>query len=258
MAFCVSCGKSLLEGAAFCVNCGEPAATTAADRGVTSSPSRTDGARTGSVPGSGDDVWGESPDHHGTGRARAISIALVVLLGAAIIIWTVRLHTENTSASTGTATTNESGPARAVQPVPRPIWVQNSPVLVGANTPWVDTGVDIPPGSSLYITASGVIRIAGSDPGKYPNGKTVGRGAEPCSASVNFNTPGLTCYALIGKIGSDGTPFEILDSVSKSNPDMGRLYLGVNDDDFSDNSGEWSASVRVCQEATLQQCISGG
>ncbi len=112
-------------------------------------------------------------------------------------------------------------------------------VNIPATQPYTDTGIDITVGSSLSITASGVIFITPSDTGHTP------AGSPSCIATSGFNAPGLTCWSLIAKIGANGKPFEVGTSTGLSVATSGRLFLGVNDNVFSDNSGSWTASVTV-------------
>jgi hypothetical protein len=109
-------------------------------------------------------------------------------------------------------------------------------VSVPAAQPWTDTGVDVAAGSTVSISASGVIKIAGSDPGKTPNG-TPG-----CVATPAYVAPNLTCYILLARIGS-GAPRQVGSSDSFLVPTAGRLFLGVNDEVFADNSGAWTVNV---------------
>lgn len=114
-------------------------------------------------------------------------------------------------------------------------------VSVPANQAWTDTGIDLALGSNVTITASGTIRIAGSDPGKTP------AGAPECSAPSDFLAPGLPCWSLIGRIGN-GTPFYVGAATGFSVTTSGRLFLGVNDNFFPDNSGSWAATVSIASE----------
>jgi murein DD-endopeptidase MepM/ murein hydrolase activator NlpD len=114
-------------------------------------------------------------------------------------------------------------------------------VSVQGNQAWTDTGIDLTLGSNVTITASGTIRIAGSDPGKTP------AGGPECSASSDFVAPGLPCWSLIGRIGS-GTPFYVGTATGFSVTTSGRLFLGVNDNSFPDNSGSWAATVTVTSQ----------
>jgi hypothetical protein len=110
-------------------------------------------------------------------------------------------------------------------------------VSVPATNPWTDTGIDLDEGS-LDITADGLIKIAGSDPGKTPDGD------QNCVASSGWTAPGLHCWALIARVG-DGTPFEVGTSGKFQIETFGVLFLGVNDEvgAFGDNSGSWVAEV---------------
>jgi hypothetical protein len=113
---------------------------------------------------------------------------------------------------------------------------------VPGNQPWTDTGLDLNQGDQVTITASGTIKIAGSDPGKTP------AGVPGCIESEKGLAPGLTCVALIGRIG-DGAPFEVGTGISFLVDNPGRLYLGVNDSVFEDNSGSWTVDITVSNAA---------
>ncbi len=111
-------------------------------------------------------------------------------------------------------------------------------ISVSALVPWTDTGLNITQYDWVRISASGVIKIAGSDPGKTPDGES------GCVAGSTYVAPGLTCWSLIGRIGS-GAPFQVGSNKGFFAAGAGRLYLGVNDETvfFGDNSGSWSATV---------------
>lgn len=148
-----------------------------------------------------------------------------------------------------TATPTTSPPPSVAMPRDRTI-------TVPAGQPWTDTGIDIVAGEHLYIVGSGVITIAGSDPGKYTNGDTVGASpAGYCSAAKTFTAPGRQCFGMVARI-STGPPFDVLASVSWTADSSGRLFIGVNDDEFGDNAGSWQASVRVCQGRSLGECVT--
>ena len=111
-------------------------------------------------------------------------------------------------------------------------------VSVAANQPWTDTGLNLAKGSTINISAGGTIKVAASDTAKTPDG------IPGCKGDKNNVAPDLTCVALIGRIGN-GAPFEVGRSKTLSVPTAGRLYLGVNDSTFDDNSGRWDASIAV-------------
>jgi hypothetical protein len=126
---------------------------------------------------------------------------------------------------------------------------EQTTISVQGNQPWTDTRLDLAPGASVAITASGTIKISPSDPGKTPAGDPncigpAGRKIDP--TAENWLTPGLTCWSLVGRIG-DGAPFQVGTSLSLSVQTAGRLYLGVNDEKgrFGNNSGSWSADITV-------------
>lgn len=106
---------------------------------------------------------------------------------------------------------------------------------------WTDTGVTVAAGDRVGITASGQVYI---DP-SFPVGPD---GDQACTPSVDhpggpFPAVNLPCWSLVGRIG-DGTPFEIGTSILVV-ASAGRVYLGVNDDNFTDNSGNWTARIKL-------------
>jgi hypothetical protein len=125
-------------------------------------------------------------------------------------------------------------------------------VTVDLTQPWAtDTLLSVSAGQQVSITASGTIKWGGnaSDPG----GGTATPDGFPWSACVDFNNtiaqftaPNLACWSLIGKIGVNGTPFEVGSSLNNYTvPTSGELYLGINDDVYTDNSGSWTANITV-------------
>jgi hypothetical protein len=122
-------------------------------------------------------------------------------------------------------------------------------VNVSANQAWTDTGLDVKKGDRFSIEASGVIKIASSDPGKTPDGD------QNCIASNSFVAPGLHCYTLIAKI-DNGEVVEVGSSSAwevQGSQEANRLYLGVNDEtsSFGDNSGSWTAHITVLNSDSL-------
>lgn len=106
--------------------------------------------------------------------------------------------------------------------------------------PWNDTGVFVAADSSVSITASGIIYIAGSDPGKTP------AGVPGCSGYSGNLVPDLTCVSLVGRIGNN-TPFEVGTSTGFTATVSGELYLSINDSFFGDNRGAWTADITLTQ-----------
>lgn len=118
-------------------------------------------------------------------------------------------------------------------------------VSVPGTSEWYDTGININSVDTIIITASGNIKIAGSDYyGQTPDGVI-----ETSSSDIAK----LLCpstnrkYSLIGKIGSSGSCFVIGSSKILTASSSGTLYLSVNDrvGTFWDNSGSWTVNINI-------------
>ncbi len=107
---------------------------------------------------------------------------------------------------------------------------------------WTDTGIDLAAGQQLTITASGtVLHNAPGNDGCDPTG-------EPATSGHGANVIGCPNHAsLIGKIGDAGAPFYVGRTYSVPSSAAGRLYLGVNDNDLTNNGGSYSANVTVTE-----------
>ena len=119
-------------------------------------------------------------------------------------------------------------------------------VAVQASQPrGADTGIDLRAGDQVTITATGNI-TAGPRAGVVsPDG-----GRPSASAIFGTNTrpvPTAGVGALIGYIvqpnGQTSQPFLIGSQQTFTTPVDGRLFLLVNDDNYSDNSGSFSARI---------------
>jgi len=151
----------------------------------------------------------------------------------------------------------EALPTAATRPPPTPVEPSAPPanpgaitVRVPASAPWTDTGINLRAGDTITVTASGMIAVTvdGLVPPKAPGGF-----APNCGAAATFYhhpfgllpAPNLPCWSLIGRVGNNGPAFEVgVRSVFRVRSG-GRLYLGVNDDSFGDNSGFWVAVVSL-------------
>jgi hypothetical protein len=132
---------------------------------------------------------------------------------------------------------------------------EQTTIAVQATQPWTDTGLDLAPGASVSITASGTIKISKPNTPKTPAGdpNCIGfDGKKKDPAAEYWLTPGLTCWSLVGRIGEDGAPFQVGTSLSFTVETGGRFYLGVNDEKgkFQDNSGSWSVDITVGDAGT--------
>jgi len=120
----------------------------------------------------------------------------------------------------------------------RPSGMRERQVIVSADVAWNDTGIDVRAGQSVYFEAQGRVRW-GRDRQDGPAGE---RNSPPNPGRPMGNR---NAAALIGKIGNDsGDLFFIGDD---SGPvrlrGSGRLYLGINDDVLTDNSGNFRVVV---------------
>jgi hypothetical protein len=111
--------------------------------------------------------------------------------------------------------------------------------VLGAQ-PWTDTGIDLRAGETVSIRASGNIRFSAEIPSVGPDGDQPKCGTNP---RVAYIAPELRCHSLIGRIGLSGAIFEVAVSRRFRATSAGRLYLGVNDNFFPDNSGNWTVQI---------------
>jgi hypothetical protein len=122
---------------------------------------------------------------------------------------------------------------------------QEVTISVPGTSRGTDTGIDVRSGDQITFTASGTI-IAGRRTGQVgpEGGRISGFGAIVATKPVPNAGPG----ALIGYIrtsdGQQTQAFLIGSQLAFTVPVDGRLYLAINDDDYSDNSGSFSVRIR--------------
>ena len=144
-------------------------------------------------------------------------------------------------------------------------------VKISAKSSWVDTGIDLNQGDYISIQSWGKIKVSKISLSKIFTGRTYDYKVSPkgtynfessdynCelinrrhNEDIKFPLPAghlgpYPCYALIGKIGKDGDPFLVGDKYVAEIKKSGRLYLGINDYFFKDNSGEFQARITLSQ-----------
>jgi hypothetical protein len=106
-----------------------------------------------------------------------------------------------------------------------------------------DTGVTLQAGDTLGITAGGLVYVDPSDPQGPAGDPSCTPAADYSAQSSTFPVPNLPCWSLVGRIGT-APPFEVGSSATLTTT-QGRLYLGANDGDFSDNSGSWTVRIKI-------------
>jgi hypothetical protein len=127
-------------------------------------------------------------------------------------------------------------------------------VMVPADQTWTDTGIALTANEQVAISATGTIEYGH---GNYPSGPAgfsfadhnrAGTGAT-CGYSAYapgtppFPAPGVNCEAMLLRIGTSGVAFPTGTKISFASPVSGELYLGINDNIVSDNSGSWTATI---------------
>jgi hypothetical protein len=111
-------------------------------------------------------------------------------------------------------------------------------LLVSPKQAWTATGISVKKDELLSFNANGEIQLsADANDVATPFGSKSGRKA-PRSP-----LPNVLAGALIGRIGNTGQPFAIGSGVTIKMPAEGYLFLGVNDDGFADNVGEFRVDI---------------
>ena len=110
-------------------------------------------------------------------------------------------------------------------------------INVQANQPWTDTGITVKNGDRVYFTTNGQITVG-------PGFVATADGSGTAGARAGLPVPGMPAGGLIARV-NNGAPFPIgANSQAIVMPAGGRLYVGVNDDNFGDNSGFFAVTVR--------------
>jgi hypothetical protein len=109
--------------------------------------------------------------------------------------------------------------------------------------PYTDTGILLKGGETVRISATGDMNwFDGSGcSGCYTT--PAGQPWSTCASYGGYYFPGLLCWGMIGQIGTDGTPFDVGTYLEIDNAPAGELYLGVNDNNYPDNTGAWTATI---------------
>jgi hypothetical protein len=120
---------------------------------------------------------------------------------------------------------------------PASVGTAGATVTVPGNQQWTATGFNVRRGETLHINASGEVSWA-PDPADR---------ATP-AGSLTRKRPGVPLVddafggALIGRVGNS-RPFLIGNQGSVRMPANGELFLGVNDDVVTDNTGNFSVTI---------------
>jgi hypothetical protein len=110
-------------------------------------------------------------------------------------------------------------------------------VVVSATRQWTPTSIRVNQGDRIWIQATGEIHWTPN-----PNDRAISAGALSQTRTPGAPLPNALAGALIGRIDG-GQPFGIGNQTSIVAPASGLLYLGINDDNVSDNSGQFQVVI---------------
>jgi hypothetical protein len=112
-----------------------------------------------------------------------------------------------------------------------------SGLVVNAKQAWTSTGLMVRRGETVTFNTTGEIML-----GPNPDDVATPAGVKAGRMAANAQLPQTLAGALIGRVGN-GQPFVIGNQSSITMPAAGRLFLGINDDNFDDNSGEFRVEI---------------
>ena len=120
----------------------------------------------------------------------------------------------------------------------RPVGMRERQVVVSADVPWNDAGIEVRAGQTIYFEATGQVRW-GRDRRDGPEGE------HNSPNNPGRPMPSRPGAALIGKVGLNSSDlFYIGDEKGAIRVrSAGRLYLGINDEYLQDNSGNFRVTV---------------
>ncbi|HET7697755.1 MAG TPA: hypothetical protein VFK57_18725 [Vicinamibacterales bacterium] len=111
-------------------------------------------------------------------------------------------------------------------------------ITVQANQPWTSTGMTVRRGQTLTFQTTGEVQLS-TDAADTASAD----GAKKGRYAPNAPMKQVLAGALIGRIGN-GAPFAIGNQTSIVAPASGILFLGINDDGFEDNKGNFQVVVK--------------
>ena len=110
-------------------------------------------------------------------------------------------------------------------------------VTLNADQKWVDTGIKLKFGQEILFSATGCIYID-KDTQVYQNGELT------LNQNNKKSIPNQPTGAIIAKVGDKGVPFYVgNDKAPFQITREGNLFIGINDFDFSDNSGKFIVKI---------------
>lgn len=110
-------------------------------------------------------------------------------------------------------------------------------IILNAGDKWVDTGINVQIGQEILFSASGSIYID-KNTQVFQNGEPV----------INVNAgkplPNQPTGALIARVGTRAEPFYVgADKAPFQITQKGKLFLGINDFEFNNNTGSFEVTI---------------
>ncbi|HJR59406.1 MAG TPA: LecA/PA-IL family lectin [Vicinamibacterales bacterium] len=118
-----------------------------------------------------------------------------------------------------------------------PAATSGSGIVVSARQQWTPTGLIVRRGEQVTFNSTGEILLGGG-----PDDVAAPAGARSGRMDVAVPLPRSIVGALIGRIGN-GQPFGIGNQTRVPMPASGQLFLGINDNNLDDNSGEFRVEI---------------
>ena len=134
-------------------------------------------------------------------------------------------------ARTDAAVSGTTGTTRNLEPA------TGNGLVVSARQAWTPTSLTVRRGEVLTFNTTGEIQLSGDT-----NDVAGSAGAKSQRYAANSPLPRNFAGALIGRVGT--TVFPIGNQSTVTMPASGQLFLGVNDDGFEDNVGEFRVDIR--------------
>lgn len=114
---------------------------------------------------------------------------------------------------------------------------EGSGIAVPANQQWTSTGINVRKGQRVRFSAQGEVQLSDNPKDRaIPQGSLTGRRA------ANGPLPQELAGALIARVGN-GQPFAVSNFAEVTISENGVLWLGINDDVVTDNSGGFRVEV---------------
>ncbi len=110
-------------------------------------------------------------------------------------------------------------------------------ISVSPRQQWTSTGLTVRRGETLSFNTSGEVQLSGD-----ANDVSTSAGSKSGRKATGAPLPTELAGALIARIGT-GQPFAIGNLPTVTMPAAGQLFLGVNDDGFDDNQGEFRVEI---------------